>query len=111
MDDIDDKEVEKLSDLIEEGKKLVEDGNDLYDKVKIDRNEMSIMLFTSGTTSQSKIVMLSQGNILGNIWGYQPYFKMLPTDTVLSILPIHHTFESSITIMYGFYSGATVCFL
>ena len=110
MDDIEDKEVEKLSDLIEEGKKLVEDGNDLYDKVKIDRNEMSIMLFTSGTTSQSKIVMLSQGNILGNIWGYQPYFKMLPTDTVLSILPIHHTFESSITIMYGFYSGATVAF-
>ena len=40
MDDIEDKEVEKLSDLIEEGKKLVEDGNDLYEKVKKDRNKM-----------------------------------------------------------------------
>ena len=110
MDDIDDKEVEKLTDLIEEGRKLVENGDESYDKVEIDRNEMSIMLFTSGTTSQSKIVMLSQANILGNIWAYQNHFKMLSTDTVLSILPIHHTFESSITIMYGFYSGATIAF-
>ncbi len=110
MDDVDDKEVEKLTDLLEEGRKLVKKGDKSYDDVEIDRNEMSIMLFTSGTTSQSKIVMLSQANILGNIWGYQNHFKMLPTDTVLSILPIHHTFESSITIMYGFYSGATIAF-
>lgn len=110
MDDIDDKEAEKLTDLLEEGRKLVEDDDTSYDEVEIDRTEMSIMLFTSGTTSQSKIVMLSQANILGNIWAYQNHFKMLPTDTVLSILPIHHTFESSITIMYGFYSGATIAF-
>jgi len=110
MDDVEDKEAEKLTDLLEEGRKLVKKGDKSYDDVEIDRNEMSIMLFTSGTTSQSKIVMLSQANILGNIWGYQNHFKMLPTDTVLSILPIHHTFESSITIMYGFYSGATIAF-
>ena len=110
MDDVEDKEAEKLTDLLEEGRKLVKKGDKSYDDVEIDRNEMSIMLFTSGTTSQSKIVMLSQANILGNIWAYQNHFKMLPTDTVLSILPIHHTFESSITIMYGFYSGATIAF-
>ena len=49
-------------------------------------------------------------NICNNVWAYQNHFKMLPTDTLLSFLPIHHTFESSITIIYGFYSGARVAF-
>lgn len=110
MDDIEDSTILKMSDLIESGKKALEDGSDLYDKVEIDRNKTSIFLFTSGTTSQSKIVELSQANILTNIAAYQNHFKMLPTDTLLSILPIHHTFECSITIMYGFFSGATVAF-
>ena len=110
MDDVKDKEVKNFSKMLEEGRKLLEKGDDKFEKVILDRNEMSIMLFTSGTTDKSKIVMISQENILSNIWGYQNHFKMLPTDTLLSILPIHHTFESSITIMYGFYSGATVAF-
>ena len=110
MDDIDDKEVYKLNDLIEEGKKLLNNNDKKYDDVKINDNEMSIMLFTSGTTDQAKIVMLTQKNICSNIYAYQNHFKMLPTDTLLSFLPIHHTFESSITILYGFYSGACVAF-
>lgn len=110
MDDIDDNDVLSLTSLIETGSNLVEGNNTKYDEVKIDDNAMSIMLFTSGTTSNSKIVMLSQKNICSNIWAYQNHFKMLPTDTLLSFLPMHHTFESSITIIYGFYSGATVAF-
>ena len=71
---------------------------------------MSIMLFTSGTTSASKIVMLSQNNICSNVYSLQTHFKMLEEDTLLSFLPIHHTFESTITMIFGFYSGATVAF-
>ena len=110
MDDIKDSEVLCLNDLIATGDNLIKEKNTKYDEVKIDENAMSIMLFTSGTTSDSKIVMLSQKNICSNIWAYQNHFKMLPTDTLLSFLPMHHTFESSITIIYGFYSGATVAF-
>ena len=110
MDDIEDNEIQKLSELIKEGNKLLKEGNKQYDDVKIDDNEMSIMLFTSGTTDLAKIVMLSQKNICSNIYAYQAHFKMLPTDKLLSFLPIHHTFESSITILYGFYSGACVAF-
>ena len=110
MDDIEDNEIQKLSDLIKTGNKLLKEGNKQYEDVKIDDNKMSIMLFTSGTTDLAKIVMLSQKNICSNIYAYQAHFKMLPTDTLLSFLPIHHTFESSITILYGFYSGACVAF-
>ena len=110
MDDVEDSDVLYINDLIKTGSKLIKENNTKYDEVKIDENTMSILLFTSGTTSNSKIVMLSQKNICSNISAYQNHFKMLPTDTLLSFLPMHHTFELSITITYGFYSGATVAF-
>ncbi|MGN1298434.1 MAG: AMP-dependent synthetase/ligase [Candidatus Scatovivens sp.] len=110
MDDIEDKDIITFNKMIEEGKELLKNKDKRYEKVKIDENEMSIMLFTSGTTSQAKIVMLSQKNICSNLYAYQTHFKILPTDTLLSFLPIHHTFESSITILYGFYCGATIAF-
>ena len=110
MDDLKDDEIINLNDLLKEGKQQIDNGDDKYKKVKIEDNKMSIMLFTSGTTDKAKIVMLSQKNICSNIYAYQNHFKMLQTDTLLSFLPIHHTFECSITILYGFYSGATVAF-
>ena len=91
--------------LLEKGRKLIKEKSKLYDEITIDANSMSIMLFTSGTTSAAKIVMLSQDNVLSNLYAYQTHFKINQDDTLLSFLPIHHTFECSITILYGFYSG------
>ena len=110
MDNVEDEEVIKLYDLIEGGNKLLEANDKRYNQVKINEEEMGIMLFTSGTTSASKIVMLSQKNICANLYAYQTHFKILETDTLLSFLPIHHTFESSITINYGFFCGAKIAF-
>ncbi len=105
-----DAEIINFANLLENGKKLLKEKSKLYEEVEVDSNEMSIMLFTSGTTSASKIVMLSQNNICSNMYAYQSHFKIKQEDNLLSFLPIHHTFESSITILYGFYSGATVAF-
>ena len=110
MQDVEDKDVNNFSDILKQGKKLLEEGNKEYEKIEIDSNKMSIMLFTSGTTNLPKIVMLSQNNICSNISSIAAYVKIYPTDTLLSFLPIHHTFESTITFLYGFYSGATVAF-
>ena len=96
--------------LLEKGRNLIKAKNKLYDYITLNNDEMSIMLFTSGTTSASKIVMLSQNNILSNLYAYQTHFKINQDDILLSFLPIHHTFECSITILYGFYSGATIAF-
>ena len=106
----DDSEVIKFEDLLEKGRKLIKEKSKLYDKVEIDSDAMSIMLFTSGTTSAAKIVMLSQNNVCSNMYAYQTHFRIRQDDILLSFLPIHHTFESSITILYGFYSGATIAF-
>ena len=110
MDDIEDSEIEKFKDLLNEGNKLVENGDKKYDKIEANPNEMSIMLFTSGTTNEPKAVMLSQKNICTNLTDIACWVKLYPTDRLLSFLPIHHTFECTITFLYGFYSGCTVAF-
>lgn len=110
MDNIKDNEVNRFSDLLEKGEELIKNGDDRYDKIEINPKKMSIMLFTSGTTNIPKAVMLSQKNICANLSDFASWVRLYPTDTLLSFLPIHHTFECTVTFLYGFYSGCTVAF-
>lgn len=110
MDDIEKDGVLKFSKILKDGEDIINSDKSKYDSVKLKENEMYVMLFTSGTTNEPKAVMLSQENICKNISAYQYNFRILPTDTLLSFLPIHHTFECSITILYGTYCGATIAF-
>lgn len=96
--------------LVDEGKKLIKTKKSKYPKIKIDNTKMSVLIFTSGTTNTSKGVMLSQKNITSNIASMSRMSKMYDNDVLLSFLPLHHTFECTITFLYGWYSGATVAF-
>ena len=100
----------EFKELLQVGKELIEMGNTKYDEIAIDNKKMSIMLFTSGTTSEPKAVMLSQYNICSNITAIGRYVKLYPQDTLLSFLPMHHTFECTITFLFGLYWGASVAF-
>ena len=111
MDNENIKEIEKYNELLKTGYKLLESvGSTKYEDIKIDSEKMSILLFTSGTTSTPKGVMLSQKNICSNLSDFSSWVKIYPKDILLSFLPIHHTFECTITFLYGMYSGATVAF-
>lgn len=99
-----------FKELMNTGKNLIENGNNKYNEIEIDNNKLSVLLFTSGTTSKPKGVMLSQKNICHNVEATAKLVKMYPDDVLLSFLPLHHTFECSITFLYGFYSGVTVAF-
>ncbi len=96
--------------LIDDGKKLIKNKKSKYQKIKIDNTKMSVLIFTSGTTNTAKGVMLSQKNITSNIASMARMSKMYDNDVLLSFLPLHHTFECTITFLYGWYSGATVAF-
>lgn len=85
--------------LTEEGKKLLEQGNKEYISAKIDENSMNILLFTSGTTSKSKAVMLSQKNIASNVYAMQKVEDIRSTDSNLAFLPMHHIFGSTCLIV------------
>ena len=98
------------TDLIEEGKKSLQEGDTTYNSITIDNQEMAIMLFTSGTTAISKAVSLSQANICADIYALSQMAKVTKEDTFLSFLPLLHTFESTCTFLYGTYCGITIAF-
>lgn len=100
----------QYANLLEEGRELIEQGNNEYDKVEIDNQAMSVMLFTSGTTNEPKAVMISQNSLCSQVNIIPEHVKLYQTDTLLSFLPIHHTFECTITFLYGTYSGCTIAF-
>ncbi len=96
--------------LIKNGRSLLDSGDTKLKQTVIDDFAMSIMLFTSGTTSIAKAVMLSQRNICENIYAIGCVCKVVSEDTFLSFLPLHHTFESTCTFLYGTFCGITVAF-
>lgn len=110
MDDTDDKDVTNYSVLVSKGKSLLENDDQKYQNIKLDNEKMSIMLFTSGTTAISKAVMLSQANICADIYALSQMTDIRREDIFLSFLPLHHTFESTCTFLYGTSCGITVAF-
>ena len=99
-----------MKELIIKGKKLVEAGNREFLDAKIDSEKMSIMLFTSGTTSRSKVVMLSHKNICSNLMDIASILDVTSEDVLLSVLPIHHVFECTVGFLFSLYKGATTVF-
>lgn len=96
--------------LMEEGKKSIEDGNREFLDSEIDNETMGIMLFTSGTTAMSKAVMLSHKNICSNIMDIASVIKLKPEDRMLSFLPLHHTFECTVGFLYPISQGCSIAF-
>ena len=84
-----------FNDLLSKGKKLVDAGNTDFIENEVDSETMSILLFTSGTTSKSKAVMLSQKGIAANIADMLMVEKFYSTDTNIAFLPFHHIFGST----------------
>ena len=84
-----------INELIEKGKNLIENGNKKYIDMQIDKDKMSVLLFTSGTTEQAKAVMLSQYGIATNIYDMQIVEDFRPTDVNIAFLPFHHIFGST----------------
>lgn len=96
--------------LVEKGQKLIEEGNKSYLDAKIDSENMGIMLFTSGTTSMSKAVMLSHKNIVTNIMDISQVFQLTETERFLSFLPLHHVFECTVGFLYPISIGGSIAF-
>ncbi len=83
-------EDQEFQDMLARGKSA--DNKAEYDKIEMNANEMSALLFTSGTTSASKAVMLSQNNLTSNVYGMSLWEKFYETDVNMALLPLHHTF-------------------
>lgn len=96
--------------VIEKGKIVLGRKDNKYNKIKIENDKMKFMLFTSGTTSASKCVMLSHRNICSNIEAIADALDVTKDDTLLSFLPAHHTFECTAGFLYPVACGAKIAF-
>ena len=99
-----------LTELIKTGKKLLEQGNREFLDAKINPEVMNIMLFTSGTTSASKVVCLSHKNICTNLMDLGSILDVNENDTFLSVLPLHHVFECTVGFLLSLYKGSKTVF-
>ena len=94
--------------LIEEGKIIYNGGDNSFMEIEIDPDEFKVLIFTSGTTSNAKGVMLCNRNLAQNVNAATAYVKLTPEDRLMSILPLHHTYESSIGFLLPFGIGASI---
>ena len=94
--------------IIREGKEIIDYGDTSFMDIEIDPEEFKLLIFTSGTTSKSKGVMICNRNLAENINAVSEYVHIYPTDRLFSILPLHHTYESTIGFLVPFACGASV---
>ena len=99
-----------LEELLEEGFALVDNGEDRYSGIEIDRESTCSILFTSGTTGVSKGVMLSHRNLAANTVSACELVLFKPEDVLLSLLPINHAYEDMCGIFGPMHYGCTIAF-
>ena len=80
----------------------------LTGEVKLE--DIASIVYTSGTTGAPKGVMLSHNNIMSNVVSVASLFDTVPKENLLSILPLHHTFETTVGFLAPFYKGSIITF-
>ena len=101
-------EIRSIGEIEELGTLAIQKGTP-YDTFSPDPDEIASIIFTSGTTSQSKAVMLSNRNIATNLFDLLSVEELYPEDRNLVFLPLHHTF-GSVGLTYFLCSGTTNMF-
>jgi long-chain acyl-CoA synthetase len=98
----------RLPDLLAFGGDQVALGDLAWQQVKIDPEALMAVIFTSGTTSTAKGVMLCHRNICADICGLAGMIDLKPGTRMLSVLPLHHTFENTCGLYMALYVGAEI---
>ena len=74
-------------------------------------DDLAVIIYTSGTTSKPKGVMLTHAALCAQVGISSGIFPVLPDDVFLSVVPLSHTYECSIGMIYPFSMGARVVYL
>ena len=98
-----------VPDLLKKGHRIVAEDGTTFGQAPIDPDKMAALVFTSGTTAMAKGVMLSQRNIAANVTSAYQTIALDPGERALSVLPLHHTFESTVGMYMLWALGCCVC--
>jgi len=96
-----------FSELLSEGEELVAHGNNDFEKVVVDKNQVAAIHYTSGTTGVSKGVMLTHKNITANASSSNENVKVYTTS--VAVLPLNHTYGIAASILAMLNVGTTIC--
>lgn len=96
------------ADLIKDGNAQLAKGDRQFLDAEIDPDEMTVILYTSGTTGVSKGVMLSHTNLCDDLMSAPTILDVGPEDMFFSVLPIHHTYECTCDFLMPLYKGASI---
>ena len=99
-----------FSEVMASGKEALASGDRRFLDAEVDNGIMNMLIFTSGTTSDSKGVMLSHKNICSDISGLHGLVKFDENDSFLSVLPMHHSYEATGTFINSISVGASIGF-
>lgn len=95
---------------LSDGIERLKDGDHRFADATVTPEDTAALIFTSGTTGAPKGVMLSHHNIVSNIMGTSWHVAIDQDDVLLSVLPLHHTYESTAGFLTALYQGASVCY-
>lgn len=96
--------------MLADGQDLLKKGDTRFLNAEIDTEAMSILLYTSGTTAQSKAVMLNHRNIASDLMDMCAMLYIDKNDVFLSVLPLHHTYESTCGFLCQIYRGCCIAY-
>lgn len=103
--------VENLCDLLRQGETVLGAGDRSFDEIIIDDKKACTILFTSGTMGVSKGVMLSHKNLTSNYIESVRFIQLKPyEDVILSVMPLHHTYEFESSVMGSLFYGCPAGF-
>jgi long-chain acyl-CoA synthetase len=78
---------------------------------EVEEGDLASIIYTSGTTGNSKGVMLTHKNISWNAKQAFTMEKISPSESFLSLLPLSHTYENTLGLIFPLFYGASVYYL
>lgn len=104
MDNLENPEVIPFSSVVQNGRKSS------TPLPKREMDELAAIIYTSGTTGHSKGVMLTQANLMTNVAAASRILPLGTSDTYLSVLPMHHTYECTTGFLLPVYCGCSITY-
>jgi len=97
-----------FDDCLDTGATLLKQGSRQFEEVSVEPDDLAALIFTSGTTGAAKAVMLTHRNIVSNVIGTSFNVGIDKKDVLLSVLPLHHTYEATAGFLTALYQGAAI---
>jgi long-chain acyl-CoA synthetase len=89
-------------------RKFIKHSDELSTETKVEEDDIAQIIYTSGTTGRPKGACLSHRNLLSNIKGCSRAIKFSKKDRVICVLPLFHSFASTVCMLLPIYNGASV---